>query len=427
VMRLLLLTVLVGSLALATAEEGKRDFRGYQVVDIVPRTVEQVQYLHNLMINEDHFDFWTEPGRLDETVTIMVSPRQMVRLVTMLRKNGIKEFEPRKEDVQTMLAPMFQEMEARKNAKGGMVFDIENYNTIEDIYAWLTTTAAACNPTLNCRVYSVGNSFNGRPIQVFHISKAGNGRKAYWIDATIHAREWIAPATALKVIDNFARLADANAVRLTDRYDWYIMPVMNPDGYAYTHTNDRMWRKNRRPNTGSVCVGSDLNRNFNFRWGTDGVSHSACSDIFCGPSAGSEPETVAVSNELRRLGPSLLASVTVHSYGNMWMFPWGNTVNFAGATCELAADHADMMVIANAAANAVQATYNTRWDRGNSCVVIYATSGGTDDYAKGVAGIKYAFCPELRGNNFAIAASNITPSFREFWNGVVAMADSING
>ena len=55
-----------------------------------------------------------------------------------------------------------------------------------------------------------------------------------------------------------------------------------------------------------------------------------------------------------------------------------------------------------------------------------ATSGGTDDYAKGAAGVKYAFCPELRGNSFIIAASNIPLSFNEVWNGIVAMCGSIN-
>ena len=28
--------------------------------------------------------------------------------------------------------------------------------------------------------------------------------------------------------------------------DWYVAPLLNPDGYEYSHTNDRMWRKNRQ-------------------------------------------------------------------------------------------------------------------------------------------------------------------------------------
>lgn len=41
----------------------------------------------------------------------------------------------------------------------------------------------------------------------------------------------------------------------------HIVPILNPDGYEYTHTCDRMWRKNKAKH-GGVCVGVDLNRNF---------------------------------------------------------------------------------------------------------------------------------------------------------------------
>jgi murein tripeptide amidase MpaA len=30
-------------------------------------------------------------------------------------------------------------------------------------------------------------------------------------------------------------------------YDFYILTLANPDGYEYSWTKDRMWRKNRRP------------------------------------------------------------------------------------------------------------------------------------------------------------------------------------
>ena len=75
----------------------------------------------------------------------------------------------------------------------------------------------------------------------------------------------------------------------------------------------------------------------------DGVSFDPCDNTYCGKSGGSEPETQAVQAELVRLGKDLNAVVTVHAYGNMWMFPWGNTVNFEGNTCDLADDSADMV------------------------------------------------------------------------------------
>lgn len=47
--------------------------------------------------------------------------------------------------------------------------------------------------------------------------------------------------------------------------DWVIVPVANPDGYEFSHTSNRMWRKNRFPAT-ILCTGIDLNRNFAYMW-----------------------------------------------------------------------------------------------------------------------------------------------------------------
>ena len=82
---------------------------------------------------------------------------------------------------------------------------------------------------------------------------------------------------------------------LIEMYDWIVMPLVNPDGYEYSHTEvthcdiyakyvltqkkkslifiqDRMWRKNRGEsktilNLLSNCKGIDLNRNFAYSWG----------------------------------------------------------------------------------------------------------------------------------------------------------------
>ena len=33
------------------------------------------------------------------------------------------------------------------------------------------------------------------------------------------------------------------------------------------HRQERLWRKNRKNNVGSTCVGTDLNRNYDYKWG----------------------------------------------------------------------------------------------------------------------------------------------------------------
>ena len=108
-----------------------------------------------------------------------------------------------------------------------------------------------------------------------------------FIEGGIHAREWISPATVTFFIRELVTNADYRdmigmindgLVSITDNndtlemYDWIIVPVVNPDGYEFSHTDDRMWRKNRGKsksllNIISNCRGIDLNRNFGYNWG----------------------------------------------------------------------------------------------------------------------------------------------------------------
>lgn len=402
--------------------QARKTYEGYKVLSVTPSTPGQVEFLRRLMVSDVNVDFWKEPTHIGEQVDVMIGPDHLSELRAKLTSADLLSsvfIDNVREHIETPTG---------KNTIDQHIFNINDFNTLDDIYAWLQVQTGNCAVGVTCQLYSVGNSHEGRPIYVFQLSRSGTGRKAYWVDATIHAREWIAPATLLQLLNHFIKQGDATVTDLLNRYDWYFLPVMNPDGYEFTWTDDRLWRKNRRQNTdaGSLCFGTDLNRNFDFRWGHDGVSFEPCSETYCGPSGGSEPETQVVSAELVRLGPTLAASVTLHSYGYMWMFPWGNTVNYNGIQCDLAADHDELMRVADLTADAIENTYNSRWDRGNSCVVIYATTGGTDDYAKGAAGVKYAFCPELRGNSFIIDSSNIVPSFNEIFNGIVAMVNAIN-
>lgn len=203
-----------------------------------------------------------------------------------------------------------------------------------------------------------------------------------------------------------------------------IVPVVNPDGYEYSWTNDRMWRKNRRQF--SNCVGVDLNRNFaSSNWGKEGISTNQCSYSYPGTSAGSEIEVKAVTNELNSIGKNTTVLFSLHSYGRMYLIPFGNTINYEGKQCQLTSDHKEIMIAVNAAADATESTYNKQWKRGNSCQVIYPTAGGTDDYAKEKTEIKYCIVPELRGTSFVIPPSEIHPSFVEIFNGIMALEKNI--
>ena len=91
----------------------------------------------------------------------------------------------------------------------------------------------------------------------------------------IHAREWISPATASFLMKELAENSRAHK-SILNKYDIFIMPSMNPDGYEYSRNYDRMWRKTRSANRGSSCIGTDPNRNWGYNWGLKGASKNPC-------------------------------------------------------------------------------------------------------------------------------------------------------
>ncbi|HET8713892.1 MAG TPA: M14 family metallopeptidase [Gemmatimonadales bacterium] len=189
-----------------------------------------------------------------------------------------------------------------------------------------TLNAWAATDTL-MHVDSVGASYEGRPILAVKIGPPGDApdRPNVLFMATHHAREWISTAVALELI---RWLADSGGT-IVATHDVWIIPVENPDGYQYTFTNDRYWRKNRRPNANG-SFGVDLNRNYPAFWGLDerGSSGAQFAETYRGTGPGSEPETQAVI-AFHAAHPPVI-SLSYHSYSGLVLYPWGfRTATFA--------------------------------------------------------------------------------------------------
>ncbi|RMZ96898.1 carboxypeptidase O, partial [Brachionus plicatilis] len=134
------------------------------------------------------------------------------------------------------------------------------------ILSFIDSTVAANSDIASSYVY--GKTYENRNLKAI-VLKTPTTTRSIWIDCGIHAREWVSPASCVYLIDRFIReyrSGEPETVAIMNKYEIHITPLLNPDGYEYSQTTSRLWRKNRSPNQFSSCVGTDLNRNFPYRW-----------------------------------------------------------------------------------------------------------------------------------------------------------------
>ncbi|XP_038958908.1 mast cell carboxypeptidase A isoform X1 [Rattus norvegicus] len=242
------------------------------------------------------------------------------------------------------------------------------------------------------------------------IGRKDGERKAIFMDCGIHAREWVSPAFCQWFVYQAAKSYGKNKImtKLLDRMNFYVLPVFNVDGYIWSWTKDRMWRKNRSKNPNSTCIGTDLNRNFDVSWDSSPNTDNPCLSVYRGPAPESEKETKAVTNFIRSHLNSIKAYITFHSYSQMLLFPYGYTI-------KLPPNHQDLLKVARIATDVLSSRYETRYIYGPIASTIYKTSGSSLDWAYDL-GIKHTFAFELRDkgkSGFLLPESRIKPTCKE--------------
>ncbi|XP_026745352.1 zinc carboxypeptidase-like [Trichoplusia ni] len=147
------------------------------------------------------------------------------------------------------------------------------YLSLEEINTWLDSIAQRFPDVVTPLI--IGNSVEGRFIRGVKIDfKKQENPVIGMLEGGIHAREWISPATVTYIINEFLTSTNSEVRNLAENVVWHIFPVVNPDGYSYTFSDNRMWRKNRNTANHTTCGsassdmsnGIDLNRNFGFMW-----------------------------------------------------------------------------------------------------------------------------------------------------------------
>ncbi|HPW54782.1 MAG TPA: M14 family zinc carboxypeptidase [Thermoanaerobaculaceae bacterium] len=292
------------------------------------------------------------------------------------------------------------------------------YRTVEETYATYDTLVAAY-PNLITKL-DIGDSWDkitpggptGYDIWALIITNSAipGPKPRFFLVAEIHAREYTTAETATRFAEYLLESygTDPDVTWLLDWCEIHIVPMANPDGRKFAEGGD-LWRKNTDNDDGCSIpgeYGTDLNRNHTFKWNQGGSSGDPCDETYRGPAAGSEPEVQVIQAYVTSIFPDQRgpgdsdaapatttgALITLHSYSNLVLWPWGFTSSPAPNGTALQTLGRKLAFFNN---------YTPQ-----QSVALYPTTGSTDDWAYGELGIaSYTF--EM-GSQFFESCSQFT-------------------
>eukprot|EP00123_Amoebidium_parasiticum_P004674 comp15964_c0_seq1/m.13376 comp15964_c0_seq1/g.13376 ORF comp15964_c0_seq1/g.13376 comp15964_c0_seq1/m.13376 type:complete len:477 (-) comp15964_c0_seq1:63-1493(-) len=235
---------------------------------------------------------------------------------------------------------------------------------------------------------SIGKTWLGKDIYATELGSP-TAPNVIYVQAGLHAREWIASAsTTYTLVQMLKALPNKGAITTTffTTFRLVFVPLVNVDGYEYSRTKDRLWRKNVRqyanvrcqvntPGADPTVIGVDLNRNFNGfnSWEKD---TDYCYETHGGITAFSEPETAAVAKYLAELKTKyrVVSALDLHSFGQVMLYPYGYDYNLPKAPNE-----ANHIAVANLMRAAMYSTSRASYTAETSAG-FYPCAGCADDY-----------------------------------------------
>ncbi|KAI8420086.1 hypothetical protein MSG28_008672 [Choristoneura fumiferana] len=365
---------------------GDSKYDNYTLMRIVPHNTQHLEELARLHDDPEGVEILKRSHGLNDTTDVLVSPNKSVFLEELVAKSG-----------------MPVQYKYNYGRLGKRIVSISTQLTKITNYINELGTRAPDMVT----VQNVGQSYNGRKMQLVKISTNPRGRNpVIFIDAGIHAREWVAPAMAMYLIhrltnDPKARQRELNGV------DWYILP-------------NRLWRKTRSKSSPNNCFGVDGNRNYGFKWGVSGVSNNPCDpETYAGSQPFSEVETQIVRNIMMENQQRLKLYVSLHSYGQYLVYPWGYTADVLPRDWKKLHNLARM--VSDSVVRAGGRPFNVM-----SAGQWYPAAGGSDDFAFGVVGVPYSYTMELTdGYEFTFPDKLLRVVLPQFYDGFITFSAQI--
>lgn len=315
-------------------------------------------------------DIWTHRVVPMEPIDLRLSPEQYSRFLELGLVHQVVV-----DDLQRVVDAERARITARSQRD-----DVEWYEEYRTLDEYRTRWQAIADLNPDVATLSVaGQSLEGRDIPVFVLNGDGReGKPVFVINACQHAREWVSPAATTYMIEQLVSGygSDPRATRLLDELEWVFLPMVNPDGFEFTWTDQRFWRKNKRVVDGRVR-GVDLNRNWDFQWGGAGAGTNPGSETYRGEAPFSEPELLVYLDAIESVRDRTVGHLDVHTHSQFVLSPWGYTIADP-------ADIAEMTELGDIFAQGVLDATGAVYQVGPASTTLYLLSGNATDWFYGV-------------------------------------------
>jgi len=399
--------------AVGVAADRPVRYDGYSEVRVMVKTDAQLDAIERMGVRVKNCNIGRGP------LDVIATPMQIERLSRL----GL-EMQLRIPDVQRAI-----DLQRTENAQ--RVAALSTGNPFDDFFldyrpydgpngvVWFMNELVARYPTLASMV-NVGTTLEGRPIWGMRVTNTATSSKpGVLYFGCEHAREWIS-TTVPTYFANYllSRYGfDASVTDLVDHVEFYLLPVFNVDGYEYTLTTDRYWRKNRRDN-GNGTRGVDLNRNWSVGWGGPGSSGSGNNETYRGTAPFSEPET-QVLRDFFIAHSSVRAQLDIHSYSQLILWPFGYAPTLPPDQETYSDIGADLQTL-------IMGVHGTPFTPGPMNTTNYPASGVSIDWTYAERGI-LSFSFELRDTGFygfTLPADQIVSSNEELVPALLRVANA---
>lgn len=246
--------------------------------------------------------------------------------------------------------------------------------------------------------FSIGKSYENRELWAVKISdnvQVDENEPEVLYVSLHHAREHLTVEMALYLLNTLTSQygSDSRITNIVNNREIFIVFNLNPDGGEYDISTGsyKYWRKNRQPNSGSSYIGTDLNRNYGYKWGCcGGSSRNPSSETYRGASAFSAPETARmrdfINSRVINGKQQIKTLISFHTYSELILWPYGYT--YADVPSDMTSD--DNLVFKTMAQQMARTNNYTPQQSSD----LYITDGDMMDWAYGAHKI-FAFTFEM--------------------------------